>query len=151
MSEKSKTHLRIGQIASRTGLSVSAIRFYDDKGLIHSIRDAGGKRIFKRSTLRRVSFIMVSQELGYTLKEIASALKKLPESRTPNKKDWERLAKHFQKDLDERIQALELLKSKLASCIGCGCLSLKVCNLYNKGDKASLEGAGPRYLLEHSS
>jgi len=148
MSFPSKSDLlTIGEIAKRTGLAVSAIRFYEEKGLIPATRAESGNRMFERSVVRRVSFITVCQKLGYTLNEITEQLGKLPSARTPTKKDWQRLAKSFSNDLQNRIQALQQLEKKLDGCIGCGCLSMNACELYNAGDLANKFGAGPRYLL----
>jgi len=137
----------IGKIAARTGMAVSAIRFYEGEGLLPAIRNAGGHRLFPRSTIRRVSFILIAQNMGYTLDEIKGILQTLPDHRTPLKSDWRRLSLKFSKDLDEKIAAMEQLKHSLSACIGCGCLSLKSCRLYNPGDQADQLGAGPRYLL----
>ncbi|MCL4125091.1 UNVERIFIED_CONTAM: hypothetical protein GTU68_028236 [Idotea baltica] len=134
-------------IAKRTGTSVSAIRFYADKGLLPSIRNAGGQRIFSKSVIRRVSFILISQQLGYTLTDIEIALASLPDKRTPTKADWNRLSKLFCEDIDQRMLKLQQLKDSLSGCIGCGCLSLQVCKLYNPDDKINSLGAGPRFLL----
>ncbi len=137
----------IGEIAKRTGTQVSAIRFYADKGLIPALRSNSGHRSFHRSVIRRVSFILVAQSLGYRLKEIKTIMQSLPEQRTPTKLDWEKLSRGFVSELDQRISRLELLKKKLNGCIGCGCLSLKSCQLYNPGDAAAEFGTGARYLL----
>lgn len=139
--------LSIGVIAARTGTSVSAIRFYESEGLVPSIRSSSGHRFFTRSMIRRVSFILIAQNLGYTLTQIAEVLKSLPERRTPTKSDWDKLSRRFSRDIQEKIDQLSLLKESLSGCIGCGCLSLKSCRLYNPGDKASAKGSGPRYLL----
>lgn len=142
-----KSMLSIGDIAQRTGCAVSAIRFYADKGLIPVVRSSSGHRVFSRTVIRRVSFILISQNLGYSLRDIAKALDSLPDNRTPTKADWTRLSKAFCKQLDERIKQLESLKSSLNSCIGCGCLSLQNCHLYNPDDIAAGLGSGPRYLM----
>ena len=139
--------ITIGQLAKRTGTNVSAIRFYADESLIPFIRSSNGHRCFNKSVIRRVSFILIAQNLGYSLKEIADALASLPESRTPTKADWTRLSKRFAKNIEERIEQLETLKDSLNRCIGCGCLSLKSCGLYNPKDVAQDLGSGPRYLL----
>lgn len=139
--------ISIGQLAKRTGTSVSAIRFYADEQLIPCVRSNSGHRHFNRSEIRRVSFILISQRLGYGLNDIAKALKSLPHNRTPTKADWTRLSQRFSKDIDARIEELQRLRDSLDACIGCGCLSLKVCKLYNPGDAASAFGGGPRYLL----
>lgn len=142
--------LPIGRLAQRTGLAVTAVRFYEDKGLITSLRNASGHRQFERSTIRRLSFIRVAQNLGFSLAEIHEQLMSLPEGRTPTEKDWSRLSRGFAKVIDARIEGLQQLRQKLDQCIGCGCLSLKRCALYNKDDEASLLGSGPRYLLGDS-
>lgn len=139
--------ITIGQLAKRTGSSVSAIRFYSDENLIPFTRASSGHRCFNKSVIRRVSFILIAQNLGYSLKEIASALASLPENRTPTKADWTRLSKLFAVDIDARIEQLQNLKASLSGCIGCGCLSLKRCRLYNPNDVAQEFGNGPRYLL----
>ncbi len=126
--------ISIGTVANRVGCAVSAIRFYADKALIPSVRTASGHRAFQRSVIRRVSFILISQRLGYSLEEIRNALQSLPAERTPTKADWARLSRQFSADIDRRIKELEQLKFKLTSCIGCGCLSLKACHLYNPED-----------------
>lgn len=144
---RSEEHLTIGQLAKRTGLAVSAIRFYVDSGLISATRNSSGHRYFKRSDIRRVSFILIAQRLGFTLAEIGTYLAQLPEARTPTLNDWSELAEHFQEFINARILALEQLRDSLGSCIGCGCLSLEKCKLYNLDDKAANLGTGPRYLL----
>jgi len=137
----------IGTMAARTGTSVSAIRFYADKGLIPCVRAPGGKRLFKKEVIRRVSFILIAQQLGYTLDQIQHQLSSLPAGRTPTKRDWEQLSNRFKTDLNDKIAQLTKLRDSLSSCIGCGCLSLKSCHLYNTDDVASTLGTGPRYLL----
>lgn len=143
--------LTIGAVAERTGVAVSAIRFYEEEGLIFAERSAAGHRLFQRSTIRRVSFIRICQGLGYRLDEIADQLRRLPEGRTPTESDWRKLAAGFRTDIDRRIADLESLKDRLDGCIGCGCLSLKTCAIYNPDDAAKGLGAGPRYLLGNSS
>lgn len=142
--------LSIGAVAERTGIAVSAVRFYEERGLISATRASSGHRRFRRSTLRRVSFIRISQQLGYSLDEIAHALESLPAKRTPTEADWQRLASEFRRDLDKRIAGLQQLRDKLDGCIGCGCLSLQRCALYNANDVAAGNGAGPRWLLGDS-
>ncbi len=143
-----KRGLSIGDLAWRTGLSVSAIRFYETKDLVTPDRNAGGQRRFEGADIRRLSFVMIAQKLGFTIDEIASALASLPDGRTPTKKDWERLSRVFQDDLDNRIGMMQRLRERLNGCIGCGCLSLEKCALYNPDDKASSRGAGPRFVIE---
>ncbi len=144
-------HLSIGEVAERTGVSVSALRFYEAEGMVASTRSPGGQRRFARDALRRVAFIRVAQRVGLTLDEIRTALATLPEQRTPTAADWARLSKAWRTQLDERIRLLESVRDDLSSCIGCGCLSLQACRLYNPGDGASALGTGPRYLLGNSS
>ncbi|MEM5583842.1 MULTISPECIES: redox-sensitive transcriptional activator SoxR [unclassified Roseibium] len=139
--------LTIGELADRTGLSVSAIRFYEERGLVHPGRNAGGQRRFLRADIRRLSFVLVAQEFGFSIAEIAEQLKRLPEGRAPTKADWTRISREFRSHLDRRIERMTALRDKLDSCIGCGCLSMKTCRLYNSGDAAARKGRGPRYLL----
>lgn len=138
-------------VAERTGLAVSALRFYEQQGLITAVRAASsGHRRFPRSTIRRVSFILACQRLGYSLAEIAGQLDGLPDARTPTDADWERLASRFRHDLEARIAGLIELRDRLDGCIGCGCLSLDRCAIYNPADAAAGLGHGPRYLLGNS-
>ena len=139
--------LSIGQVADRTGLAVSAIRYYEEEDLVFPIRAASGHRHFRRSDIRRLSFVRIAQSLGFSIAEIREQLRHLPENRTPTKRDWEKISRRFRQVLDARISALELLRDKLDGCIGCGCLSLRNCKLYNPDDKARAQGVGPRYLL----
>ena len=143
-----KTGYSIGDLARRTGLSVSAIRFYETRGLVRPYRNKGGQRRFEPSDIRRLSFVLIAQKLGLTLEEISAALASLPEERTPTKKDWERLSKAMRSTLDERIAMMTRLRDRLDGCIGCGCLSLKNCAIYNPGDEAGARGAGPRFVIE---
>ena len=147
-SRESSDHLlAIGALAERTGVSISAIRFYEGKDLIASERASSGHRRFRKSVIRRLSFILISQRLGYSLDEIKAQLDRLPDKRTPTERDWNRLANQFATDIDERIAGLQLLRSKLGECIGCGCLSLEKCRMWNPDDAAAELGDGPRYLL----
>jgi MerR family redox-sensitive transcriptional activator SoxR len=139
--------LTIGEVAKRTGLAPSALRFYESKGLITAERTAGDQRRYHREVLRRIAFIRVAQRVGLTLEEIDGALRTLPADRAPTAKEWERLSTHWRGRLDEQIETLERLRDKLSDCIGCGCLSLASCRLYNPGDAAATLGPGPRYLL----
>lgn len=143
--------MTIGAVAQRTGLAVSAVRFYADEGLIESERTDVGHRRFRRSVIRRISFIRVCQRLGYTLDEITEQLASLPDGRTPTEKDWAVLAAGFSSDIDRRIAELAQLRDTLAGCIGCGCLSLQRCSIWNPDDGASSLGDGPRYLLGNSA
>lgn len=142
-----KDGLTIGQIAARTGLAVSAIRYYEAEGLISPWRNETGQRRFERADIRRLSFIMISQGLGASIAEIRSQLTRLPRGRTPTAADWRRLSEHYRADLDRRITQLQKLRDDLDSCIGCGCLSLERCSLFNPDDRAGTAGPGPRYLL----
>lgn len=137
----------IGAVAARTGLSVSAIRHYETEALVQSERTSGGQRVFLPSDIRRISFVIIAQGLGFSLKEIKAQLDTLPAGRTPTKNDWNRIARSFQDDINARILGLERLRDKLTNCIGCGCLSLKSCALYNTDDRARKYGQGPRYLM----
>ena len=143
--------LAIGEVAERTGVSPSALRFYEARGLIASQRSEGAQRRYRRDVLRRVAFIRVAQRVGLSLEEIGQALALLPERRTPRAADWERLSTAWRDRLDERIALLQALRGQLSSCIGCGCLSLERCALYNPSDGASRLGVGPRYLLGDAS
>ena len=147
MVEVKNRLLTIGEIAERAGLATSAIRFYEANGLISSERNASGHRRFRADVLRRVSFVRVAQRVGLSLGEIRSTLASLPESRTPNRRDWAKLARSWQPLIDERIALLEAMREKLDGCIGCGCLSLDTCEIYNLDDEAALLGTGPRWLL----
>jgi len=137
----------IGEVAARSGVSTSALRFYETNGLISGERTPAGHRRYGADVLRRVGFVKVAQRVGLTLGEIGAALASLPDGRTPTRKDWARLASSWQPLLDERIALLEAMREKLDGCIGCGCLSLDTCALYNPDDVAAVRGAGPRYLL----
>jgi MerR family transcriptional regulator, redox-sensitive transcriptional activator SoxR len=140
--------LTIGEVAERSGLAASAIRFYEQRGLVYAERGEGGQRRFRRDVLRRIAFIRIAQRVGLSLEEIASALAGLPPDRAPSRQDWQRLTQGWRSRIDERIGVLEALRSGLTSCIGCGCLSLRTCALSNPGDVAATFGSGPTYLLE---
>ncbi len=137
----------IGEIAKRTGLSVSAIRFYEDRGLIEPIRTSGNQRRFLRSDIRRLSFILIAQELGLALSEIEAELHKLPHGRTPTARDWQTISRSIRGALDRKISQLEKTRDRLDGCIGCGCLSLSHCAIYNKDDHLGKAGPGPRQVL----
>ncbi|HAC48978.1 redox-sensitive transcriptional activator SoxR [Sulfitobacter sp. HI0082] len=139
--------LSIGALAKRTGLAVSAIRYYEAQGLIAPWRNAGGQRRFDRADLRRLSFVMIAQQFGFTLPQIKAELDRLPGGRTPTKADWTRISEGFRAALDARIATLNRLRDNLDGCIGCGCLSLEACALYNPIDQAGEKGPGPRYLM----
>jgi len=138
----------IGVLARRTGLAVSAIRFYEGKGLLTAQRTGGNQRRFLRSDIRRLSFILIAQRLGLGLVEIEEALATLPEGRTPTVTDWQRVSRSLRGQLDERIKLLTRTRAKLDECIGCGCVSLQRCQLYNKDDRAAAAGPGPRFVLD---
>lgn len=139
--------ISIGQVAARTGVAVSALRFYEEFGLISPTRNAGGQRRFLRSDIRRISFIVIAQRLGFTLDEIRTHLASLPRERTPTQKDWEKISRQFRSVLNERIATLRRMRDRLDGCIGCGCLSLKNCALYNPDDRARRHGPGARYII----
>ena len=144
---RSESLLTIGELARRTGLSVSAIRFYETKGLVEAARTAGNQRRFPRSDIRRLSFALIAQQLGLSLAEIEDALAGLPHGRAPTREDWAEISAKVKDALDAKIALLERTREMLDGCIGCGCLSLDRCALYNPGDRASRAGAGPRFLL----
>ena len=139
--------LSIGDLAARSGLAVSAIRFYETHGIVRPLRNTGGHRRYGRSDLRRLSFAMIAQRLGFSLTEIGAQLARLPDHKAPSRADWRNMARHFARDIDARIASLTRLRDTLDGCIGCGCLSLDRCGLYNAGDKAAAKGTGPRYLM----
>lgn len=142
----SASELTPGQLAARSGVAVSALHFYERQGLIHSRRNRGNQRRYPREMLRRVAFIRVSQRVGISLAEIRAALATLPEGRTPGREDWARLSALWQADLDRRIAQLSRLRDDLSGCIGCGCLSLDRCVLFNPEDTLGDDGPGPRLL-----
>jgi MerR family transcriptional regulator, redox-sensitive transcriptional activator SoxR len=139
--------LTIGEVAERSGLATSAIRFYERQGLIHAERTTSGQRRFRRDVLRRIAFIRIAQRVGLTLEEIVGALAVLPADRAPTKRDWERLTAGWQERIEQRIALLEALRGGLSTCIGCGCLSLRTCALANPEDVAATMGSGPQYLM----
>lgn len=138
--------LTIGQVAARAGVAPSALRYYEEQGLVAASRSPGGARRYPRSVLRRLAFVRAAQNVGLSLGEIRDALATLPEGRPPTARDWARLSRAWRDRLDEQIAALERLRDGLTSCIGCGCLSLTRCSLYNPSDVAAAEGAGARRL-----
>lgn len=139
--------LSIGDIAARTGLAVSAIRYYEEQGLVSPWRNAAGRRRFQRADIRRLSFVMIAQKFGFSLPQIRVELDRLPRHRAPTKADWARISVSFRAGLDAQIAQLERLRDTLDGCIGCGCLSLEACALYNPLDRAAESGTGPRYLM----
>lgn len=144
---KANDTLTIGDLARRTGLSVSAIRFYEERGLVEPMRTSGNQRRFLRSDIRRLSFVMIAQRLGLALDEIETELARLPHGRTPNARDWARISVSIRSEIDRKIGELQRVRSTLDGCIGCGCLSLKKCRIYNKDDRLAAEGTGPRNAL----
>ena len=143
--------LTIGELSARSGLAHSALRFYEQRGLLTASRTAGGQRRYPRSALRRLAFVRSAQRVGLSLEEVEQALASLPQGRAPTVADWRRLSGPWQARLDERIAELERLRDSLTSCIGCGCLSLRTCALYNPDDRAAALGPGARFLLGDSS
>jgi MerR family redox-sensitive transcriptional activator SoxR len=139
--------LTIGELATRSGVAPSALRYYERLGLIRAKRTSGNQRRYERAELRRVAFIRIAQQVGVSLEEIRTALAELPDSRTPTRADWERLSRRWQTRLEEQIVLLERLRDNLSGCIGCGCLSLRRCRLYNPDDQLAASGPGPRRLI----
>lgn len=140
--------LTIGELAARSGVAPSALRFYEDQGLIASERNDSGHRRYPRGVLRRVAFIVFAQKVGLSLQEIGAELARLPRNRAPERADWAKLSGGWTKRIDQRIAKLERMKTGLSECIGCGCLSLDRCQFANPGDRASRRGAGPRYWIQ---
>jgi MerR family redox-sensitive transcriptional activator SoxR len=139
--------LTIGELSRRTGVAPSALRFYEERGLVQSERTPAGHRRYARATARRVAFILFAQQLGFTLEEIGAELAKLPTDRVPTGEDWALLSATWTARIDDRITELERLRGGLGECIGCGCLSLERCAILNPGDRAARAGAGARYWL----
>jgi len=142
------SELTIGEVAARSGVAASALRFYERRGLIAAARSDGNQRRYDRSVLRRIAFVQAGRAAGITLSEIGTALEGLPTHRTPSRRDWERLSKRWRDDLDARIETLQALRNRLSTCIGCGCLSIDKCDLLNPDDEAAACGAGAHYLKE---
>ena len=136
----------VGKVAARCGVSVSTLHFYETKGLIHSWRNAGNQRRYKADVLRRISVIKAAQKMGISLEDIKRALATLPDNRTPTARDWQKLSTFWRDDLDSRIHYLQRLRDSLTGCIGCGCLSMENCPIYNADDKLAAEGSGPVIL-----
>ncbi|AEW97348.1 MULTISPECIES: redox-sensitive transcriptional activator SoxR [Streptomycetaceae] len=139
--------LTIGELAARSGLATSALRYYEELGLLQAERTAGGQRRYPRATLRRLAFIRAAQQVGLSLDETREALARLPENRTPNATEWAAVARSWQRRIDARIAELEALRGRLLGCVGCGCLSLTRCAIYNPADQAATRGPGPHFLL----
>ena len=144
------SELTIGEVATRSGVAPSALRFYERVGLIVSTRTDGNQRRYDRAVLRRIAFVQAGRAAGVTLAEIRSALDGLPTRRTPSRKDWERLSNRWRDDLDARIETLQALRNRLTTCIGCGCLSIDQCDLLNPDDEAAERGDGAHYLRSDS-
>ncbi|RIA22402.1 MerR family redox-sensitive transcriptional activator SoxR [Ectopseudomonas oleovorans] len=144
--ERLERPLTVGQVAERSGVSVSTLHFYEAKGLIHSQRNAGNQRRYPRQILRRVALIKVAQRLGIPLADIGAILATLPHDHTPTAADWQRFSRHWKQELDARIERLSRLRDQLTGCIGCGCLSMDDCPLRNPGDRLGNQGSGPRLL-----
>lgn len=139
--------LSITEVARRSGVASSALRFYEERGLIRSERAGSGHRRYQRAALRRIAFIVFAQKMGLSLEEIGAELAKLPENRVPQRADWARLSASWTRRIDERIAELQRLRAGLTQCIGCGCLSLKQCQLSNPADAVARLGPGPRFLM----
>lgn len=140
----------VGRVAKRCGVRVSTLHFYEEKGLIRSSRNDGNQRRYRADVIRRVSVIKAAQKMGISLASIKAAFANLPNQRTPTQKDWEKLSKSWRRELDERIAYLERLRDSLTGCIGCGCLSMKNCPLYNPDDKLGATASGPVILEGYS-
>ena len=143
-------YISIGEVAARSGVAPSALRFYERQGLIGSERTGGNQRRYDRAVLRRIAFIQAGRAAGVTLADIRSALDRLPARRSPSRKDWERLSNRWRDDLDARIETLQALRDRLTTCIGCGCLSIDRCDLLNPDDEAAARGAGAHFLRTDS-
>jgi MerR family redox-sensitive transcriptional activator SoxR len=146
-----ETTITIGEVARRSGVAASALRFYEQRSLIRSERRGSGQRRFSRAVLRRLAFIVFAQRIGLTLEEIGRELARLPADHVPNRRDWSQIGRTWSARIDERIAELQRLKAGLTECIGCGCLSLDRCKLANPGDRAAARGPGPRYWLGDAS
>lgn len=138
--------ITIGELSARSGVAASALRYYEERGLIRSLRTSSGHRRYPRHVLRRIAFVVFAQKVGLTLDEIGAELDKLPENRAPRRDDWAKLSRSWRAHIDARIAELERLKEGLTECIGCGCLSMQRCRLANPGDRAARFGPGPRLL-----
>ena len=140
--------LTISAVAKRSGVAASALRFYEQRGLIRSERNGSGHRRYPRAVLRRVAFVVFAQKVGLSLEEVAAELARLPQHRVPEQRDWRRLSAEWSRRLTARIEALERLRAGLTQCIGCGCLSLDTCHMSNPGDRVARRGPGPRFLTD---
>lgn len=144
--QQKEAYFSVGKIAKRCGVKVSTLHFYEQKGLIQSIRNAGNQRQYRKDVMRRIAIIKAAQQLGISLQEIKQALDDLPKSNNSNQQDWNKLASKWQQQLNERIDSMLKLRDSLTGCIGCGCLSMKNCPLYNPEDRLGAEGSGARIL-----
>ena|SRR5689334_23144407 len=144
------SELSIGEVAARSGVATSALRFYEREGLIEAVRTDGNQRRYDRAVLRRIAFIQAGRAAGVTLSEIRRALDGLPTKRIPSRKDWERLSNKWRDDIDARVETLQALRDRLTTCIGCGCLSIDQCDLLNPDDEAQARGAGAHFLKADS-
>jgi MerR family transcriptional regulator, redox-sensitive transcriptional activator SoxR len=142
--------LTIGEVAERSGVATSALRFYEEQGLIHAERNDSGHRRYPRAVIRRVAFIVFAQRIGLSLEDIGAELAKLPRNHVPERSDWAKLSTRWTTRIRERIAELERLEAGLTECIGCGCLSLDRCQLANPGDRAGRRGSGPQYWIQQS-
>jgi len=145
--EQAAVELTIGEVAKRSGVATSALRFYEERGLIHSLRTSAGHRRYPRDSIRRVAFIVFAQRVGLSLEEVGMELEKLPRNRVPKRSDWAKLSRGWSRRIDERIAELQRLRDSLTECIGCGCLSLDRCQLANPGDRAARRGPGPHHWM----
>ncbi len=143
---KSFQLVSIGELAERSGFAVSKIRYYESEGLINAVRTKGGTRFFRRAENRRLGFIAIAQKFGYNLSEIKELMSKLPDDRAPNKFEWQKISKVFKEDIDQEIRRLGAIRHKLDGCIGCGCLSLEDCPLFNPDDEAAESGKGAQFI-----
>jgi len=150
MKKSPYDELTIGELSTRSGVATSALRYYEDRHLIQSLRTASGHRRYQRATIRRVAFIVFAQRIGLTLEEIGVELAKLKEGCVPTKADWMKLSQNWTKRIDESIEELQRLRDNLTCCIGCGCLTLERCRLANPQDRIAKNGAGPRYWVGDS-
>ncbi|WP_225849056.1 redox-sensitive transcriptional activator SoxR [Streptomyces sp. HPF1205] len=148
MTLSSRDRLPIGELSARSGMAPSALRYYEELGLIHSERTSGGRRRYRRATLRRLAFIRAARTIGLSLDEVSACLARLPAGQVPTAAEWSEVARTWERRIDDRIAELQRLKAKLTGCVGCGCLSLTRCALYNAGDTAAERGAGARFLIE---
>jgi MerR family redox-sensitive transcriptional activator SoxR len=147
VSLSTRDRLTIGELAARSGNATSALRYYEELGLIRAERTAGGQRRYRRATLRRLAFVRAAQRIGLSLDEVRDALSHLPVDHVPSSADWNRVARTWQRRIDTQIAELQQLRDQLSGCVGCGCLSLTRCGLYNPEDAAASRGSGARYLL----